>query len=50
MLKALYNITNNNKRIVYTDCIKKMVQSEEYNSRYDLCSKCLCIWYHFKAD
>ena len=29
---------------------KKMVQSDFLNSRYDLCSKCICIWYHVKAE
>ena len=32
-----------------TVCILKVVQAELF-SRYELCSKSMCIWYHVKAD
>ena len=29
---------------------KRMVQSEHNFSKYEICSKSMCIWYHIKAE
>ena len=40
------------KKFIWVNSLypKKMVQSEFFLSRYDLCWKCMCIWYHVKAE
>ena len=48
MLSKYVRCTLGPDAIKCTNFILKMVQSEY--SWYDLCSKCLRIWYHIKAD
>ena len=47
--KFIFIGVNSYLQVISTVCIKNWYSQNSFKYRYDLCCKCMCIWYHIKA-